>query len=429
MKRRLFWKIVVAFWLTFLAITQGVWLLFETNRDKRPPPEVAMTETVGPALVSAGAAMVERSGPRGFQAFAEKLPPVQRERLALAPAMEASRQPGAIVQQVTGADGQRYVLRYRPLHPEGAGFRLNVPPEMLLLGLIGGLVFSAALAWYLTDPINRLRMSFDRLARGDFTIRLGPVMGERRDEIADLARDFDRMAQRLEELVSARDRLLHDVSHELRSPLARLQLAVGLARQVPDRIETSLERIERETARLDALVGELLTLTRLEHAGMTAEDYFDLADIICSIIDDARFEARASGVHIDLDERLPEQHFRPVMRGSAALVHRAIDNVVRNALRFSPPDKTVSIRVRFDSAHSAYVLDIIDEGPGIDASLGSAMFEPFVRGEAADQGFGLGLAIASRAIKAHDGSIVARNRPGGGLEVTIVLPAAGTQPI
>jgi two-component system OmpR family sensor kinase len=127
-------------------------------------------------------------------------------------------------------DGRRLWLTYR-LAPRGLlPMRgLHVPPEMLVLGIVGGLAFSAVLAWYLTSPIRSLREGFGALASGDLAARVGPRMGRRRDEIADLAQDFDRMAQRLQELVLMRDRLLHDVSHELRSPLARLTLAIGLA--------------------------------------------------------------------------------------------------------------------------------------------------------------------------------------------------------
>src|SRR5207249_6291638 len=138
------------------------------------------------------------------------------------------------------------------------------PWEFIVIGIVTSLVFSALLAWYLTRPIRNLRWAFDAAAAGRLETRVSPLMGRRRDEIADLGRDFDRMAQQLQNLVSAQRRLLHDVSHELRSPLARLQAAIGLARQQPAKLDTSLERIEREAMRLDSMVGEVLALARLE---------------------------------------------------------------------------------------------------------------------------------------------------------------------
>ena len=135
---------------------------------------------------------------------------------------------------------------------------------MLWIGGLGGLLFSILFAWHLTRPMNALRRSFDRVARGDLGVRLWPALRWRRDELTEVAKEFDLMVERLQQLVEGREQLLHDVSHELRSPLARLQAAIGLMRQDPSRLEASIERIERETGRVDELVGQLLTLARLE---------------------------------------------------------------------------------------------------------------------------------------------------------------------
>ena len=157
------------------------------------------------------------------------------------------------------------------------------------IGILASLGFSALLAWYLAKPIRHLRGAFDAAAAGKLDTRIGPRMGRRRDEIADLGRDFDRMAHQLQILLGSQRRLLHDVSHELRSPLARLQAAIGLARQQPEKLDASLDRIERESGRLDELVGELLTLSRLE-AGMSgaADEEVDLVELVAGIADDAR---------------------------------------------------------------------------------------------------------------------------------------------
>lgn len=428
MKRRLFWKILLAFWLTFFAITHGVWLLFELSRSSRPSPEWLLAREVAPVVLASGADAVARDGPAGLNALVARFPEAQRNRLTLEP---ASQIPPAldegdrrIVREVTGPDGEAYRLAYSYREERPPPLLRAAPPEFLILGLLGGLLFSAGLAWYLTEPIARLRAGFDRLARGDLNVRLEPSIGRRRDEIADLGRDFDMMAQRLGQLVSARDRLLHDVSHELRSPLARLELALGLARQNPERTEVTLDRVEREVQRLEMLVDELLTLARAEYGPGSREDYFDLADVVASVAEDACFEAEASEVRIRLQGDMPQEDARPLMTGNAELVHRALDNIVRNALRFSSPGQLVDVRVSYSQSDKSYEVEIADQGPGVQDADISAVFDPFVRGEGGGSGLGLGLSIASRAIMAHGGTIVARNRDGGGFVVTVTFPVA-----
>ncbi len=424
MKRRLFWKILLAFGLTFFAITQGLWLLFELNRADRPSPERFMMEEVGPALLQAGKQIVAISGPAAWSGYVASLPAHQRERLRMdsdgaRPEASGGEELAVLVE---GADGQRYRLSYlgRPEQPRS----VNTPPELIVLGLLGGLAFSAALAWYLTEPINRLRKGFDSLARGELDVRLAPSIGGRRDEIADLGRDFDMMAQRLQQLVLARDRLLHDVSHELRSPLARMQLAIGLAQQKDERSGLSLDRIQHEAQRLEMLVGELLTLARAEHGQSSAEEYFDLAGIVASVTDDARFEAAASDVAIQLLQDVPAEDDRPLLEGSAELVRRAIDNVLRNALRFSRSGQTITVRIAYSGTDVLYRVEISDEGPGISDAEMATIFNPFMRGGEQGEGFGLGLSIASRAVIAHGGTVEAANRPAGGLTVVMSFPAA-----
>lgn len=428
MKRRLFWKILFSFWFTFLCITQALWLVFEINRVERRPPEGVLAEEVAPVLLAAGTDTITRDGADGITALLARLPQEHRERLDITSAgrvLNTAQVSGdrAVKAQATGPDGQVYQLSYRYNQDRRRGIWLNAPPEFVVLGLVGGLLFSALLAWYLTEPIHRLRGGFDRLARGDLEVRLGSSMGRRRDEIADLGRDFDLMARRLEQLVSARDRLLHDVSHELRSPLARLQLAIGLARQNPERTEATLQRIEREAERLDILVGELLALARVENGQIVNDDYFDLAGVIESVAEDARFEATSSDIAIVLTEEIPPEDQRPLITGNAELMRRAVDNIVRNALRFSSAGQEIRLLVRYDAELRRYHVEIADQGPGVAEQDIIALFDPFVRGPDGGSGLGLGLSIASRAIIAHGGVIAARNRPEGGLSVVIELPA------
>ena len=424
MKAGLFWKILLAFWLTFFAITQGVWLLFQLRRDDRPP-ERFMVEQMAPTLLSAAEGEVERSGREGFENLSHSLPDGQRLRLqlveknrrALPPVPEFSK---SLSREVTGPGRQDFRLHYWYRDGPRRTDIFNMPMELLALGVIGGLFFAAVLARYLTRPINRLRTGFDRLAQGRLSERLAPVIGNRRDEIADLARDFDSMAQRLEELVAARDRLLHDVSHELRSPLARLQLAIGLARQSPERTEASLARIDREAARLDTLVGELLSLARSEHLAAEGDEYFDLAGVLRSVVEDARFEADSHGVAIIRREETPSIDHAPPIRGDAETIRRAIDNVIRNAIRFSEAGNPVDVDYRLEAG--AHCILVADRGPGIDEASIDAMFEPFARESEESLGFGLGLAIAKRGIAIHGGTIAASNREGGGLIVRLRIP-------
>jgi two-component system OmpR family sensor kinase len=318
------------------------------------------------------------------------------------------------------------VLRFR-YHRDREPWRFNVPPELLGIGFVAGLLFSAFLAWYLVRPINHLRNGFQRLARGELTVRVSPEIGRRRDEVADLAHEFDGMARRLEHLVASRDRLLHDVSHELRSPLARLQLAIALARQTPDRFEHSMDRMEREVERLDGMVGELLMLARAENDRDSEESYFDLVEVTASVVADAQYEAQPKGVKIDftVPDRGPDRVSEdlPPVRGNAELLRSAIDNVVRNALRHSPRGGRIEVRAELLSRPETFRISVSDEGPGVADGMETTMFEPFVRGAAvAGGGFGLGLTIASRAVATCRGSIAAANRAEGGLRVTIEVP-------
>jgi two-component system OmpR family sensor kinase len=249
-------------------------------------------------------------------------------------------------------------------------------------------------------------------------------MAGRRDEIADLARDVDAMAARLGELVAGRERLLHDVSHELRSPLARLQLAIGLARQDPAHALDALDRVEYEAGRLDAVVRELLTLARAEAGHSVRDAYFDLAVLLGSVVADASYEAEAAGVKIGYSPAAaPEDREPPSVCGNAELVRWALENVLRNAVRFSPPGETVEVDLQFDPAAAAYLVCIADRGRGVPHAMLPSLLEPFVRGEDQRSGFGLGLSIAKRAVAAHGGSIEAENRPGGGLRVLVTLPS------
>lgn len=435
--RRLFWKILLSFLVTFVVMTQAVWLLFAL-RSNREPPAALMTHEVGPALLEAGAQAIGAGGAARYVAMLDNLPEDQRKRLELIAPGQVVVLPSAddpenavMERQVRDPAGKTYRLRFR-YHREQHIWRLNIPPELAIMGVLAGLVFSALLAWYLMRPINHLRSGFARLARGDLKARVSPAIGSRRDEVADLAHDFDAMARRLEQLVESRDRLLHDVSHELRSPLARLHLAIALARQSPERFDHSMDRMEHEIDRLDALVGELLMLARAENELTGGDEYIDLVGVIAGVVADARYEAQPQGVQIALttsgigtpeDEADPDLSHAPAVRGNGELLHRAVENVLRNALRFSPQGSHIAVHVELLRRPDRYRVTVSDEGPGVSPEMVDSIFEPFVRSQPDSQGLGLGLAIASRAVAASNGRIAATNLPGKGLCVEMVIPA------
>lgn len=341
--------------------------------------------------------------------------------------LEPGNIPKEIVEFVQGPKGQGYRVRYdveglmneyRPLRSE---HMLNVPTPLLWIGGLGGLLFSAVLAWNLTRPMLQMRRAFGRVAQGDLSVRLFDSMGKRHDELSEVARDFDSMVERLQVLVKAREELLHDVSHELRSPLARLQLAIGLARQNPLNVETSLQRIEHEAGRLDKMIGELLALSRTESSNMPDEEYFDLYGLVEAVVNDAQYEAQLPGVGIALKADTNDQSDFTV-KGNAELMRRAIDNVVRNALRFSVRGQTVTVSLKQNEQW--LMIDVEDQGPGVEEDKLSSIFDPFMRVKSplSGKGYGLGLAITRKVMVAHSGKVDARNAAPHGLVISLQVP-------
>ena len=436
MRSRLFWKILFLFWLTFMAIVEGMWVVYALYGSHKPL-DVRVAERFANQQMATAQAVLQRDGVDALRAVINAWPSKERGWLTVSPAAGApepvtAKERGrhalpSLEATVTAPDGVVYLLRYNTSELQ-AEFRprgpLNIPLPLVTFGMVGGLLFAAVLAWYLTKPIRRLRDGFTELAQGRLGVRLKEHMGRRRDELADLARDFDSMAERLQRLITSREHMLHVVSHELRSPLARLHMAVGLAQQDPRRLSTTLERIELEAKRLDEMVGEVLTLARAESGSQQLDDYFDLASLALTVTNDARFEAQPSGVKVEtnLGKAPPQEH--PTVKGNAELLRRALENVVRNALRHSAHGQTVRIEVSPQWSDKHFVIKISDEGPGMEPKTLETFFEPFVQGHGLvdGQGFGLGLAIAQKAVQAHDGSIKAQNRPNRGLIVTIRLP-------
>lgn len=302
----------------------------------------------------------------------------------------------------------------------------GLPVPGLIIAIISSGLMCYLLSWYMTKPIVRLRAATRQLAAGDLTARSGAPVSKRRDEVAGLMRDFDAMAERLEMLVKAQSRLLNDISHELRSPLARLNVALGLARQRAG-VESAdmLDRIELEASRLNELIGRILTLARLEDGEQGApQTPVPLDELVANVAEDAEFEAQERHCHVHTV--IPEGDWG--VRGNDSLLHSAVENVVRNAIRYTQEGTSVEIALASEERASGAeaVLRVSDSGPGVPADALGKLFEPFYRLDDArgrlTGGVGLGLAITERAVRFHGGKVSAFNRAEGGLMVEIRLP-------
>jgi two-component system sensor histidine kinase CpxA len=323
--------------------------------------------------------------------------------------------------------GQRYTMVLELPHGPRIFGPHDIPGLWLTIMLISSGLVCSLLAWSLTSPVVRLRQAAQRLAAGDLSARAGAPVWHRRDELAELMRDFDRMAERIEGLMEAQSRLLKDVSHELRSPLARLGVALGLARQrAPVEAESALNRIELEAERLNQLIQRLLTIARLESGddGIHRTSV-PLRELVEHIARDAEYETPARGCQVYAK---PEDNY--LVLADPDLLRSAIENVVRNATRYTAEGTTVEIRLERETAGEGdnIVVRVLDSGPGVPPEDLEKIFQPFYRLDDARNrqtgGAGLGLSIADRAVRLHGGRVRASNRPEGGLEVKIQIPAA-----
>jgi two-component system sensor histidine kinase CpxA len=308
-------------------------------------------------------------------------------------------------------DGRYWFFFIVPRLPVGFWF---LQPEHLFVMAVG-VMLCYWLAFHLTRPVRRLQRAVERFGRGDLSARSGSV---RRDELGELARTFDRMADRMETLLAAERRLLLDISHELRSPLARLGVAIELARSGGD-LEPQLNRIQKESDRLNALVGQLLQVTRAEGDPTSLRrDPVRLDELVEQLVDDSSIEAASHGCAVKYEQREPV-----TVSGDPELLRRAVENVIRNAIRHSPRDTDVEVKLA--RSNGDVVVDIRDHGPGVPEEALPRIFDAFYRVETDRNrnsgGIGLGLSIARRAIELHRGRIRARNAQPG-LEVELVLP-------
>jgi two-component system OmpR family sensor kinase len=330
--------------------------------------------------------------------------------------------PQRVLPQIVAPDGTAYTVLLVPRRPSIFG-ALSLPGiSARIFGI--ALVVSAFASWWLAQhlsaPIRRMQEGARALAGERLGVRVSAGLDGRKDEVAVLAREFDAMADRLRANRSALTRLLGDISHELRSPLARMRLALGLARQPSADNARQLDRMEREIERLDVLISQVLKLARLNGTDIPFErEPFDVDEMIDEVVRDAAFEGTAKGCKV---QTVGAAH--SVVSGNRELLRSAIENVLRNAVRYSPQGAPVEVAVERGTA--GLTISVRDRGPGVPAGELERIFEPFYRvAESRDRdsgGEGIGLAITSQVMKAHGGTARADNRAGGGFEVQLNLP-------
>jgi two-component system sensor histidine kinase CpxA len=457
----LYWRIFLAFWIALTLILVGtvtVAVNATTHRTERPWVQRGQ-------LYAQAARAFEAAGPQGLKDWVQSLAaePFSRtfviepgggEMLGrpLPPTLSAaaghsgaatgagaiSPIGGALVLVAPG--GNTYHVVVAPVRDAPRLFGElelpGVPLSILLIALAVSAAVCYFLARYLASPVDRLRLATRRMAAGDLNVRVLPALRGRQDDLGLLAADLDAMAERLRQLLEAKQQLLRDVSHELRSPLARLQLALSLARREDSAAERHLARIAREADRLEQLIARTLKLVRLERPAHELEHVsVDVGELLRNIAADVAIEADARGCVVDV-----HAGSGLLVSGDPELLRSAFENVIRNAVRYSPANAMVAIEARHGvaAASSPATIEVLvrDRGPGVpDKELGS-IFEPFYRVEPAREhrsagGEGLGLAIAARAVALHGGRIEARNLEGGGLMVMVSLPGLArvqTQP-
>jgi two-component system OmpR family sensor kinase len=416
---RLFWKFFAIIWLT-LAGSVTVIIATVNYLQTPPPPFVRKLEHKHRQYVLNLTANVLRTD---GEDVATRFVRASEATAPLGLTISKTTESGACAHEET--DETRSILR------DGACYRIRVPGRANFLLdslailmpwvaiLLSSTLSAAALARYLIRSVVHLRDGLSALAHGRFDVRIGDKMAGRRDEVTALAHDFDATAARLQELQDAQQRLFHDVSHELRSPLSRLQAAVGVLRQSPAKLDGMLDRMDREVERLDTLVGEVLTLARLTAGSAVplTTQTLDIIDLLNEILSDAAFEAQARQVSITTSV---DGMFLADVDGE--LIYRAFENVVRNAVKYTAERSRISVHC--EAAADLLRVRVADQGPGVGWDELERIFQPFSRGHDAvpKGGYGLGLAIARQAIERHGGRVYASLREGGGLDVTLELP-------
>lgn len=449
--RSLYWKIFLTFWLaTILIIVTTAWVTSEIAQKSSIP---AREHVFMDSYANAAVAIYESGQKEALKKWLDQTGTSKQMILYLLVSngdIIGAQPPPSIVKQISlnlvneelndgllkfgdifvsheilSTSGKAYRLAAVSKKPLAhfveipwAGLTIRLTIAILISGLICYL-----LSIYLTQPLRSLRIAAHSIATGKFHTRVGHFKGHNKDEIAELSGEFDRMAEHLERIINSKERLLQDISHELRSPLARLQLAIALGRKKsPDSADVEFCRMEIECQRLNTLIGEILEFARLDKASAMLNCVpVNLGLLVASILDDARFEFREAEADLVL-----EGAEVPDLLLDERLIHRSIENIIRNALRYSAPNPKVSVLVHLSENREQVYIDISDNGPGVPPEQLEKIFNPFYRVDTSREkrtgGYGLGLSIALQAIKLHNGTIKAENRAEGGLRVRIILP-------
>jgi len=437
---RLFWHLFFALWLSIMAFAVIVtWVGTVVALQNIPdPPEIALARTLDKAERALGTAL-RRGGPERVEEVFSRLPwPVRnqlylfdeegreilgRDRARRHLGREGGRWRSRTLQDRSGRDWELVMVR-RP-----APFGLLEPGiRGILFRLLLASLISALVSWFLarslTRPLEGLGRASRKLATGNLAARVGEPITGRKDEFGVLARDMDLMAAQLETSQQANRRLLRDVSHELRSPLARQRVALELARKRGgEPVAAELERIETESERLEALVDEVLDLLReTSRASPFRPEPFDLTELLADLAELVTYELPegAPGIERRWPDALP-------VKADRELLWRALENVLRNAVLHSDPGAAITVTAESGPGDlSMVVLTVRDRGPGVPAGQLATLFDPFSRVEEsrdrASGGHGLGLAIAAAAIARHGGEVRAENHPAGGLLIRMNLP-------
>jgi two-component system sensor histidine kinase CpxA len=448
--RRLFWRIFGLFWAATVVLILAIAWITSNNFENEKLPGLDVTRmdfVLNDELRSAQRAF--REG--GVDQLKQRMDEMQRlrgieiyvldtdnhdvlNRDVPQDVLDAAANP---VQDSEGMHANRLRLRKiagtdgKPVYTAVASYKGSPLLRMLyrrpntfwthvLIAMVISAAFSLLLAAYITAPLSRIRSSARRVARGDLSARVGNLPFGRSAEILALANEFDQMAARLKDLVEGQQRLIRDVSHEMRSPLSRLRVALELARsRETDETRAQLDRIEREALRLEEMISQAIQLSRMETTSQTRAEDIALDELVADVAADAAFEAQARPCSLHIAQTAPLR-----VHAEADLLTSAIENVVRNAVTYTSASSTVDLRL--DRVENQARLRVRDAGPGVAAADQARIFEPYFRTDAARQrksgGSGLGLAIAKRAIERQGGRIRAYNADGSGLEVEICLP-------
>ncbi len=452
MSRRLFWKIFLPFWVAQAILLGALYLRVHYRISSEHPWWIQPERREMPVLADLAARRFEQQGQPGLAQLLDNLSLANRSRFWLLNAggreLSGRPLPDSILRGAASAEKKEglyhsyeaNVLASRATTERGQYVLIAelTPPPLseripgdLLWTLKLGTLFSAIIclliAHYLTKPIERLRDATHELARGNLDIRAGENLGNRSDEIADLVRDFDIMAGELRNQIQSERNLLSGVSHELRSPIARIRLALTLARTADDdeRAEM-LDRIEQDSIQLDSMLERILIVARLESGQQKPKfEPLSLNEIMDDVLHDAHFEAAATGATIAYQENGEIK-----LNGDAGLLRSAIENVVRNAIFYSGEEG--KIEVRAGKVGDMAVVSVRDNGPGVPENALPLLFKPFYRVDDSrgtnTGGMGLGLAIVRNAVAVHGGTVSAKNVVPHGLEVELRLPIAATPP-